>query len=56
MQTLIVLAIIAVAGLFLLRRAYGAWSKSRTTDGCASDCGCSSADKTPKSWDTTSVV
>ncbi len=56
MQTLIVLAIIASAGIFLARRAYRSWSKSRTTSGCASDCGCSESTKAPKSWDTTSVV
>lgn len=56
MDTLIVALIVLTAGGFLGRRALGSWRKSRAAAGCASDCGCSSAEKAPASWDKTGVV
>ncbi len=57
MDTLIVSLIVLAAGGFLGSRALGSWRKSRAASaGCASDCGCSSADKVPASWDKTGVV
>lgn len=56
MQTLVVLLIIAAAGIFLVARAVRSWNNSRKSSGCASDCGCSDTSKTPKSWDTTTIV
>ena len=56
MDTLIVVLIVAAAGGFLGNRALGKWRAARASAGCASDCGCSAADKAPASWDTTGVV
>ena len=51
-QTALVVLILAVAVLFLARRALGAWQRARAPqDVCGSDCGCSgAASAPPRDW------